>query len=115
MNRATIGQLKKACDALSAVTGKVYVFSPIGDGFWHLGEKTDGGMVVLDDMKKLRDWIDFLDAYRDGYMASQKLVWDLVRAAQTVCQTRNGSNPEATKIAHEKAVDELAEALKGVC
>ncbi len=44
----------------------------------------------------------------------EKATATLVRAAQAVCQARNGSNPAATKIAHEKAVDELAEALKGM-
>lgn len=110
MNRATIGQLKEACDKLSKVTGKVYAYNSVGNGFWHLGEQTERGLVVLGDMKKLREWVDFLNAYREGYAASN--VWGIVRAAQAVCQARNGSNPEATKIAHEKAVDELAVALK---
>ena len=39
-------------------------------------------------------------------------VHNLILAAQAVCQSRGGSNPQATKIAHEKAVDELATALK---
>lgn len=112
MKRATIGQLKAACGELSRVTGKVYEFAPIGNGFWHLGEKTDRGLIVLGEMRKLREWVDFLNAYRVGYEASQAAAWGVVRVAQNVCQTRNGSNPEATKVAHEQAVDELALALK---
>lgn len=43
---------------------------------------------------------------------SEQKLNNLILAAQAVCQSRNGSNPEATKIAHEKACDDLEKALK---
>ncbi len=39
-------------------------------------------------------------------------VWAVIQAAQAVCQSRNGTDEQATKIAHDRAVDELEQALK---
>lgn len=44
----------------------------------------------------------------------KKLIWALIQAAQSVCQSRNGSNPAATKTVHEDACDRLEEALGAV-
>ncbi len=43
---------------------------------------------------------------------SEQKLNNLILAAQAVCQSRNGTNPEATRIVHEKACDDLDKALK---
>lgn len=44
-------------------------------------------------------------------MKSAQTIHNIILAAQAVCQSRNGSNPEATKLVHERAVDDLDKAL----
>ncbi len=69
MNRATLGQLEQAAKDLSDVTGEQYVWRPVGSGFFDFGRK-DGENYVQIVNRKLKDLIEFLDAYRRGYGAS---------------------------------------------
>jgi len=40
-----------------------------------------------------------------------KAFWALIQAAQAVCQSRGGSNPQATAKQHEIDLDKLTQAL----
>lgn len=68
MSRATIAQLKQAATDLTALTGKEYVYRPIGGGFWDFGEKNGENFVQMTNLK-LKDLIPFIDAYRRGFAA----------------------------------------------
>jgi hypothetical protein len=46
----------------------------------------------------------------DKRNATKRLA-NLIRAAQAVCQSRGGSDPEATRVVHDKAVCDLEAAL----
>ena len=70
-------------------------------------------MSVENELRRdLQGTSDALKAERAKSEALLAMYWRLAQAAQAVCQSRNGSNPQATKIVHEQACDALAEALE---